>query len=204
MAGTIIADYIRTDANKLSLNVGNTTFATINATGFYSNTGTQIINQNGLVTLVDGQVTRSKLGIPGAVIQVVNATTSTQVSASTGTLADTGLTATITPTSATSRILVIVSLAGIYKTGGVGSSRIKFKLVRNSTDIVDSDANMWLIGSTVDFRNSGYSITSLDSPATTSATTYKVQFQGIDGGTVKVQTDGNSGPSVMTLMEIAG
>lgn len=47
MAGTIIADYIRTDANQLSLNVGNTTFATINASGLFSNTGTQIINQNG-------------------------------------------------------------------------------------------------------------------------------------------------------------
>jgi hypothetical protein len=61
MAGTIIADYIRTDANKLSLNVGNTTFATINAGGFYSNTGTQIINQNGLVTLADGQITTAKI-----------------------------------------------------------------------------------------------------------------------------------------------
>ena len=49
MAGTIICDYIRTDANKLSLNVGNTTFATINAGGFYSNTGVQIITQNGTI-----------------------------------------------------------------------------------------------------------------------------------------------------------
>jgi hypothetical protein len=61
MAGTIIADYIRTDANKLSLNVGNTTFATINAMGLLSNTGVQIINQNGLVTLADGQITAAKL-----------------------------------------------------------------------------------------------------------------------------------------------
>ena len=49
LAGTIIADFIRTDANQLSLNVGNTTFATINASGFFSNTGVQIINQNGQV-----------------------------------------------------------------------------------------------------------------------------------------------------------
>ena len=61
MAGTIIADYIRTDANKLSLNVGNTTFATINAMGLLSNTGVQIIDQNGVVTLFDGQVTTSKI-----------------------------------------------------------------------------------------------------------------------------------------------
>jgi hypothetical protein len=49
LAGTIIADYIRTDANQLSLNVGNTTFATINAMGFLSNTGVQIISPTGTV-----------------------------------------------------------------------------------------------------------------------------------------------------------
>ena len=69
MAGTIIADFIRTDANKLSLNVGNTTFATINAGGLYSNTGVQIINQNGgfaantigTTQLQDTTITQAKL-----------------------------------------------------------------------------------------------------------------------------------------------
>jgi hypothetical protein len=50
MAGTIIADFIRSDANKISLNVGNTTFATINASGFLSNTGTTIIAANGQIS----------------------------------------------------------------------------------------------------------------------------------------------------------
>jgi len=70
MAGTIIADYIRADANKLSLNVGNTTFATINSSGFFSNTGVQIIDQNGQVgalsvgtnQLQTGAVTQTKIG----------------------------------------------------------------------------------------------------------------------------------------------
>jgi hypothetical protein len=64
MAGTIICDYIRTDANKLSLNVGNTTFATINAMGLLSNTGVQIINQNGQLqsgAIQDGVITQSKI-----------------------------------------------------------------------------------------------------------------------------------------------
>jgi hypothetical protein len=75
MAGTIIADYIRTDANKLSLNVGNTTIASINAGGFYSNTGTQIINQNGLVTLADGQITSIKLANNSIVVGKIDSTT---------------------------------------------------------------------------------------------------------------------------------
>jgi hypothetical protein len=77
MAGTIIADFIRTDANKLSLNVGNTTFATINASGFFSNTGSQLIAANGTLPglttanltgtistsqVADSAITRAKMG----------------------------------------------------------------------------------------------------------------------------------------------
>jgi hypothetical protein len=65
MAGTIIADFIRTDANQLSLNVGNTTFATINASGFFSNTGTQLIAANGAIngaSVIAGSIPAGKLG----------------------------------------------------------------------------------------------------------------------------------------------
>ena len=73
MAGTIICDFIRTDANQLSLNVGNTTFATINASGFYSNTGIQLIAANGTVatsalsgtipnTSITGTMTQAQIG----------------------------------------------------------------------------------------------------------------------------------------------
>jgi hypothetical protein len=91
MAGTIIADFIRTDANQLSLNVGNTTFATINASGFLSNTGTTIIAANGQISgasLVSGSIPGSAISttantIPrsamtsGAVLQVVQVSYST-------------------------------------------------------------------------------------------------------------------------------
>jgi hypothetical protein len=87
MAGTIICDYIRTDANQLSLNVGNTTFATINASGFFSNTGTQLIAANGKISgasiisssipsaaIADNAITRAKMGYAGAVLQVATTT----------------------------------------------------------------------------------------------------------------------------------
>jgi hypothetical protein len=74
MAGTIICDFIRTDANQLSLNVGNTTFATINSSGFYSNTGIQLIAANGKISgasviansivtsaVLDSAITQTKL-----------------------------------------------------------------------------------------------------------------------------------------------
>jgi len=81
MAGTIIADFIRTDANKLSLNVGNTTFATINSSGFFSNTGTQLIAANGTVAtsglsgtiatsqIADSAITVPKIGFSKGIIQ---------------------------------------------------------------------------------------------------------------------------------------
>jgi len=64
MAGTIIADYIRADANKISLNVGNTVVASINASGILSNTGSVIINASGQVsnTAITGTMTQAQIG----------------------------------------------------------------------------------------------------------------------------------------------
>jgi hypothetical protein len=64
MAGTIIADYIRADANKISLNVGNTVVASINASGILSNTGSVIVNVNGQIpnTAISGTLTQSQIG----------------------------------------------------------------------------------------------------------------------------------------------
>lgn len=69
MAGTIIADYIRADANKISLNVGNTTIASINASGILSNTGTVIVGPNGALgagatianSSITGTITQSQI-----------------------------------------------------------------------------------------------------------------------------------------------
>jgi hypothetical protein len=85
MAGTIIADFIRTDANQLSLNVGNTTFATINSSGFFSNTGTRIIAANGTVAT-------SALSGTISTAQIANsAVTSDKISSIANTTITTGL-----------------------------------------------------------------------------------------------------------------
>ena len=64
MAGTIVADFIRADANKISLNVGNTVVASINASGILSNTGSVIVNVNGQIpnTAISGTLTQSQIG----------------------------------------------------------------------------------------------------------------------------------------------
>jgi len=139
----------------------------------------------------------------GSVLQVVNATYATEVASTTSTFVDTGLTATITPTSATSKILVIVSQMGVSKSG---STRMRLKLLRNGTDILAmGDINAYTGAG--DFNNIG-SVTSsyLDSPATTSAVTYKTQFcsqQNVSVVYVQNYASGaNESVSTITLMEI--
>ena len=138
----------------------------------------------------------------GSVLQVVEGATSSQVT-TTGAETDTGLTATITPSSTSSKILVSVSQMGLMKTGSSTNARIMIKLFRGATNINYSDGNMWPFN-THALRHGGFSIQNLDSPSTTSAVTYKTTFSGQDVTNAYVQKDGNSGTSSIVLMEIAG
>ena len=63
MAGTLIIDKIQTDNAFLTLNVGQTQIATMNASGIYSNTGTLMIGTNGTVsnTAITGVINASQL-----------------------------------------------------------------------------------------------------------------------------------------------
>ena len=149
--------------------------------------------------------------VPVQVIQTVK--TDVFTTSSTSFVDVTGLSATITPKSASNKILVIVSS---YSSPNLGNYTIFGKLVRGATDIAIGDAR----GSTTRCSfNSSYPNSSvatawgtsfLDSPATTSATTYKVQAAAESGSTATVGGSSSSAnsyntsvPTVLTLMEIA-
>lgn len=142
----------------------------------------------------------------GMVVQVVNATTSTVVSSTTNTFADTGLTATITPKFSTSKILVVANQAGLNKASG--NTFIGLNLLRGGTILkyVETYATAVIASTYVAEANiGGVGISYLDSPATTSPVTYKTQFNnGGNASTVSVQYTGNGATSSITLMEIAG
>jgi len=74
-------------------------------------------------SLNTGVPTRAQLPA-GSVLQVVNATYATSTSNNTGTYADTGLTASITPTSASSKILVLANQNGVYADGNAQAELI--------------------------------------------------------------------------------
>jgi hypothetical protein len=141
----------------------------------------------------------------GQVLQVVNATYATSTTRSSNTFADTGLTASITPKFATSKILVFVNMCGCGKR--TNNTSLALKLLRNSTDILKIDENGGYTDNTNRIEIGSISATYLDSPATTSSTTYKVQFAS-NGNNALVQindyynSDGNT-TSTITLMEIA-
>jgi hypothetical protein len=140
---------------------------------------------------------------PSKVLQVVNASYNTYVSSSTSAYSDTGLTATITPLFSNSKILVLVDMAGCSK--NASNTSLQLKLVRNSTALYQFEDFATYTNSSSQNAIGSCSTTYLDSPATTSATTYKVQLASSENSSnVGVQNNlvGLS-TSTITIMEIA-
>jgi hypothetical protein len=152
--------------------------------------------------------------VPVQVVQTVKTDTFTTTSALPTFVDVTGLSATITPSSSSNKVLVTVT-----GTFGVGNSNYPtaVNLVRGSTSIAIGDARgssaRCFAGSQIAGTSGGenFSITFLDSPATTSATTYKVQLAVETGSTALIGGSFTSGlafnfstPSIITLMEISG
>ena len=137
----------------------------------------------------------------GSVLQVVNATCSTQTQSSSTSYADTGLTVSITPKFSTSKILVIANMVGMGSTSA--SNGIALNVMRGATQIIEFEKEAAYAGAvTVEIGVGGTGCSYLDSPATTSATTYKVQFKRTTGaGNVFIML--SSGTATITVMEIS-
>jgi len=141
----------------------------------------------------------------GKVLQVVQATYSTTKNITSTSYTDTDLSATITPTSATSKILVLVSqpLAASNLSGSEYEYKASIQLLRTSTAIATITDGAGITGNAASALwgvKTIANLTYLDSPATTSATTYKTQAKG---GTNTITTvQGASSMSTITLIEI--
>ena len=137
----------------------------------------------------------------GSILQVVGGVTTTQVTSSSTTPVDTTLTATITPKSTSSKILVIVHQEGLLKLDG--NTDITLNLFRNSTLLLTIGTQIGVTGTTTLNGVGGAGTSYVDSPATTSAVTYKTQFfSRANIATAAVQHAGAT--STITLKEIAG
>lgn len=141
----------------------------------------------------------------GKVLQVVNATYSTSTQTFSTTYADTGLTASITPSATSSKILVIVS-QNFWTGCNANSVYMYAQLLRTSTKIQEK---WWGIegarnGSSPLVQAMEVPLVWLDSPSTTSSTTYKTQFKlgQADVGGWGGYANYNSTNSSITLLEI--
>jgi len=164
-----------------------------------ANAITGTIPQGNIANASLGAVTALPAAIPtGKVLQVVMGSTGTETTNTSNDWADTSLTVTITPSSSSSKVYIAVSQNELYTTSAnVG---ISVRLLRDSTSICQF-ANYVSYSSADDFN--GESCNFLDSPSSTSALTYKIQFKP-SGGSAMVKAQSNSGVSTITAMEIAG
>ncbi len=131
-------------------------------------------------------------------LQVVSATYATDTTNSTDTLQDTGLTATITPSSATSKILILTNM-NAQKSAGNADNGIIVRLLRGATTLVDTTIQLYT--NSLVINRGMMPLQWLDSPSTTSATTYKTQFRNYPNAAAVSVHMNNSAGSII-LMEI--
>jgi hypothetical protein len=137
----------------------------------------------------------------GKVLQVVNASSTTATTVTTSTYTDGTITASITPTSATSKILAIVDFPTYFLKTATGTFIVgNFRLNRGATEI--ALAPQLLEGASANAMGIQYKQTFIvmDSPATTSSTTYMVQANITTGAQIRIGLAGALGS--ITLMEI--
>ena len=129
------------------------------------------------------------------ILQVVSATTSTSTASASATFVDTTLTVTITPQSNTSKIFVMVNQS-LFVTSGDSAT---FRLLKGATVLQTQLSAVFSSASNI-LGNASFMY--LDSPATTSATTYKTQIARASGAG-SVTANINSNPANITVFEIS-
>jgi hypothetical protein len=168
-----------------------------------SNTNTRLaIGSTGNVLTVSG-------GVPawaapaggGKLLQVVNVAPSTSFTTTSTSFVDaTNVTASITPTLNTSKVLVIFNYQSGCSGSGTNQQISSFQVLRGATVLGEAGINMSLVlgsSQTIELFGRGTFVW-LDSPATTSSTTYKLQIKAQDVN----MTAAAQKPSSITLMEI--
>jgi hypothetical protein len=143
----------------------------------------------------------------GKVLQVVQSVYTTQTTFTSSSYVDSGLTATITPSNASNKILVIVNPSAYISINNAGSYPITFsRIMRDATQVMfKQNYNYAALG------DNGYAemdieqnMVYLDSPNTTSAITYKTQFKvTVNAGTSTILLSYTGCASTITLLEIS-
>jgi hypothetical protein len=155
----------------------------------------------------DGTILTTTNPKAGNIIQVVSATTTTTVSNTTETFADSGLSASINISAGSKVLIMCVQTLDVQRSAVACTCAIK--LLRGSTDIFApaNTKNVGLEGGGSDQRILFLPLhfSFLDTGASTGSNTYKIQGKlASDANSARVRFQDDSNPSTMTLLEVAG
>lgn len=167
--------------------------------------GTELDTEfNAIASAISSKVEQSNIdALTGRVKQIVTFTTDVKTSTTGTTFIDSAVTASITPTSVSSTILVLVSASQLIYNY---TTEMNTRIMRNSTQVEGSYKILkaWLASEgTAKELWIPTSMSVIDTPNTTAAVTYTVQFkcQGYTGGTVAYGSN-DTDASIITLVEI--
>jgi len=161
-----------------------------------------------LLSVDSAEATGLKWAAPaggGKVLQVVNATYNTSTTVASTTFADTGLSLSITPSATNSKILVFAEQSTYNESTNQATAVLEIRLLRDATSIQDfkgvSYVNIGATGGSNILVRAPISY--LDSPNTTSATTYKIQGRvASTANSAQAIFQVSSSVSTITLLEI--
>ena len=200
------ADYI-TSGSAINPNIVDAKGDIIAATAADTVARLAVGSNNQVLTADSSTATGLKWATPaagGKVLQVVSTSYTTDKTISSSTYTDTDLTLSITPTLSTSKILVLVGqglkLNGSSNNFGLGYAQLlrgSTVLLTDFTAVIQAAFNVNGQTGVQMYIGASY----LDSPATTSSTTYKTQIK-TGSGVSAVVAQYNTTPSTLTLMEI--
>jgi len=179
--------------------------ASISSAGAFTSTSIDATKLSGDLPAIDGAsltgFTSSQMPA-GSVLQVVNGTHASVFTTTSTTYADTGLEATITPSSTSNSILILVTVPLRKHNTASHDTAGHIKIIRGSTDVQEFGRYMAWNNTASDYAQESVSFCYKDSSAnTTSATTYKVQLKAsISGNSISSCHD--SAQASITLMEI--
>ena len=166
-----------------------------------------VVTAEKLATTLDltGKTVTMPSGTGGKILQITQGTQSTQMSTTLQTYQDTNLSASITPSASNSKILVLIS-APTAVSRASNAAQFSVRLVRDSTPIWETGQTytfgVYASGATTTSLRWVFSLMHLDSPGTTSSTTYKTQLVTYNSSTTAYSQYSNS-PSYMYLVEVA-
>jgi hypothetical protein len=193
------------DGGTVSVDPGGTNKVTMNSSGMtLANSATIAMGSAKITGLANGTAATDAMAFgQRSILQVVSATSTTNFSTTSSSFQDTNLSASITPTSASNDVLILVT--GNLRVGAAAVSAY-VTIERGSTNLAGSNGFAKNeAASATGALDAPCSIVYLDSPATTSATTYTVQIKNDNGSTtVEWPSESTTMTQSIILIEVAG